>query len=764
MIQTRYAEAEPLYNRALGIREKALGNRHPELASTLVGLAALYANQRRFAEAEPLYKRSIGIEEKAFGRDNPAIRTNLSNLAKLYAAQGRYAEAKSLAKRSLTISETAFGADNPRAARSLDVLADIDFSQGRYADAEALWKRALVIREKSLGPEHPHIANNSNALGLLELKQQHWSSALTLFRRAAAIQSARFLRAASDNQAPASEIEPFYNQTSAAWALSIEQPARREELTSESFEAAQWAVRESTGAALSQMAARFGAGSSTLALQTRERQDLVRQREQLDQALIAAVSESPNRRDEARIGELRRKLVSAEERLFTLAQALEREFPKYTELTSPKPLGLKDVHRLLSAEEALVVFLPEGKDETFVWAVTSDSSAWQRISLDDKTLGQKVASLRNGLDQEDLEKAAKAGTLFDLRLSHELYAALLAPIADVLKNKRHLLIVPSGSLTSLPFQVLVTETPMTDAKQLAAYREAAWLIKRHALTILPSVSSLKALRVLARGSQSSKPLVGYGDPIFSQVVPPVAAGQPVQKVASASVARTRGYASYFSGGRPDLRRLSEGLPPLPETARELTAVAKRLGVPESDIHLGAEATEAAVKRADLSSYRVVYFATHGLVGGEVKGLAEPALVLTLPSEATDLDDGLLTASEVAQLKLDADWVVLSACNTAAGDKPGAEALSGLARAFFYAGARALLVSHWRVNSEAAARLTTSTFEALQKDPRMGRAEALRRAMLTYMNDTSSPWNAYPDYWGPFSIVGEGGAQESAGRN
>jgi CHAT domain-containing protein len=203
--------------------------------------------------------------------------------------------------------------------------------------------------------------------------------------------------------------------------------------------------------------------------------------------------------------------------------------------------------------------------------------------------------------------------------------------------------------------------------------------------------------------------------------------------------------------------LAEGLSPLPETADELRSVGKKLGVSESDIHLGSAATEAAVKRANLTPYRVVYFATHGLVAGEVVGLAEPALVLTLPAEATDLDDGLLTASEVAQLKLNADWVVLSACNTAAGEKPGAEALSGLARAFFYAGARALLVSHWRVDSEAAARLTTSTFEALHRDPSIGRAEALRRGMLAFLNDTSSSWNAYPDYWAPFSIVGEGGA-------
>jgi CHAT domain-containing protein len=415
----------------------------------------------------------------------------------------------------------------------------------------------------------------------------------------------------------------------------------------------------------------------------------------------------------------------------------------------------KEVQALLSADEALLLF-SAGAKESYVFALTRDGFDWKAIPVGERALAEKVAGLRRGLDMGALLRGDWRD-LYDLGLAHELYDTLIGPVEPLIRDKRHLMVVPSGALTALPFHLLVTEKPavavpqVKQARDLAAYRDSAWLLKRHAVSVLPSVASLKALRVFARNEQGSKPMIGFGDPIFG----PEAPADPSQRTAHARAVVTRAYTDYWQGAGIDRAKLAQTLPRLPDTADELRAVAQRLGAPESDIKLRKDATETNVKRALLADYRVVYFATHGLVAGDIKGLAEPALALTVPPQPSDLDDGLLTASEVAQLKLNADWVVLSACNTIAGDKPGAEALSGLARAFFYAGARALLVSHWAVESNAAMRLTTSTFDIMKSDPSLGRAEALRRSMLAYMNDATDPLNAYPALWAPFEIVGEG---------
>jgi CHAT domain-containing protein len=281
-----------------------------------------------------------------------------------------------------------------------------------------------------------------------------------------------------------------------------------------------------------------------------------------------------------------------------------------------------------------------------------------------------------------------------------------------------------------------------------ALKSYDWLIRHYAVTVLPSVSSLKVLSG-ASASAAEKPMTAYGDPVFKRE----SAGSGGTRVAA-----NRDYGTYYRGLVADVDALRRGLRALPETATELESVAKSVGADQADIRLGSAATVTAVKQARLDQYRIIYFATHALVAGEVEQFAkikaEPALALSLPDQPTELDDGLLKASEVAQLKLDADIVVLSACNTAAGDKPGAEALSGLARAFFYAGARSLIVSHWPVESDAAVKLMTATFSAMAEDLKLTPAQGLTKSMLAMIDDPTDPHAANPAFWAPFVVVGE----------
>ena len=333
---------------------------------------------------------------------------------------------------------------------------------------------------------------------------------------------------------------------------------------------------------------------------------------------------------------------------------------------------------------------------------------------------------------------------------------------DLIKDK-HLLIVPSGPLTQLPFQVLVTAAPANGDD-----KSAAWLIRDHAITVLPAVSSLKALRAVASSSAATKTMIGFGNPLLDG---PDSRYAPLAKLARAnktcalpskaqvaSVERRGAPLAQTRGGRAD-GAFVRGQVPLPETADELCAVARDLGADDGDIYLGDRATEHDVKRLSasgrLAQYHIVHFATHGALAGQMKGNAEPGLILTPPTEPSEEDDGYLTASEIAGLKLDADWVILSACNTAAGGAKEAEALSGLARAFIYAQARALLVSHWAVNSDATVKLITGAMSRLAADKKISRAEAMRQSMLELI-DKGGP-EAHPAFWAPFIVVGEGAA-------
>ena len=785
--------------RALAIDEKSFGPEHPNVAIRLNNLAQLLQATNRLAEAEPLYRRALAIDEKSYGPEHPNVAIDLNNLAELLQATNRLAEAEPLMRRALTIDEKSFGPAHPNVAIRLNNLALLLQATNRLTDAEPLIRRALAIDEKSFGAEHPNVAVGLANLAILRAETGDWNEAAELGRRAKPILTAR--RGGERADRIGLDRAALGGNT---WALRAHARAALRGHAAgagwEAFELAQWALQTEAADALSQMAARFAKGTGPLARVVHEHQNLIGLRQREDKRLLATFGAA----DAKASGAIRAAIADIDAKLDAIDKRLAREFPEYANLANPEPLTVAAVQSLIRPDEALIVFLdvprpPIGMlpEEGLVWAVTKTDARWVRIDLGTKALAVRVAALRCGLDDALWNDADKAdgcaemvkgyrydgvgftGALpFDLERAHELYKGLFGQVEELIKDK-HLLIVPSGPLTSLPFYVLVTEPPATRIPaNPAGYRGAAWLGTRQPITVLPSVASLKALREHAKISTATKPYLGIGNPLLDGSAGQQAwaeearsnqrcstlPAQPLQVAAARGRRSPSAFPALFRGTRPDIGLVRQETP-LPESAHELCTVAQHLGAPEEEVLLGARATETMLKdlseRGRLAEHRVVHFATHGALAGQIKGFAEPGLILTPPEKgsedkALEGDDGYLAASEIATLKLDADWVILSACNTAGGQSGGdsAEALSGLARAFFYAGARALLVSHWAVESYASVRLITRAMEELKASPGIGRAEALR-ASMRHLIEKGTPIDAHPMQWAPFVVVGEG---------
>jgi CHAT domain-containing protein/tetratricopeptide (TPR) repeat protein len=829
--QGRNQEALALSQRALEIAEKAFGPDSPDLYPFNWDIGSRYLSQGRYSDAEPFLMQALTGLEKAH-RDPFVVGLHLTgilgNLAVIHVAQGHYAEARESVDRALTVSERVLGPNHTQFGNTLNTLGGLLLVQGQTDEAERLLERALPITERA-GKDTSIYADTIAGLGMVSFQRDDWARAHAALKRASEIYIALDQRAAAGgatraDTGPSRSILPhvvlYFTQAFTAFRLAEKDATAVEDLRDDAFQMAQRVQSSQTAAALGQMAGRFSSGTSALAVLVRTRQDLGAEWQAIDARLTTALVAPPEQRDQAYEQALRQRRADLAIRLDALNARIATELPEYAGLAHPRPLTIADTRKLLGSREdsahidqaqgglfpneALILILQAPElarvvEDTFVWVITKTQSRWVRVDLGRTALEDQVQALRCGLDEEEwgtATKAARCGELlglnelpdksqplpFDLGKAHELYQALFGKVADLISDK-HLLIVPSGPLTSLPFQVLVTDEPSTALpKSFAGYRGVSWLGRRQPLTVLPSVASLQALRKFAKASAGKRAYLAYGNPALqgdgscrratvAETCAPVQGTSPKRGMRERGEVRGGSIDRIYRRGAGQEAVIAEvrSLCPLPETAFELRCVAKSLGVPESEIRLGEAASESDIKglseSGELANYRVVHFATHGLLAGDTELMArrqgEPALVMTPPATPKDADDdGLLTASEVAQLKLNADWVILSACNTAAGDKLGAEALSGLARAFFYAGARTLLVSHWPVYSDAAVQLLDRTFAEIREDDNIGRSEAYRRAMIALIDDPAQADNPHPAIWAPFSIVGEGSSSKT----
>jgi len=453
------------------------------------------------------------------------------------------------------------------------------------------------------------------------------------------------------------------------------------------------------------------AGGTELGALLRQRQEAaVSALEKDTAAMRAAADAAPDaaaRRSEA---------DEAARTLATIGADLDRRFPTYRTLLRPQAIALDQLRRKLKPGEAalLTVASDEG---LFTMALTRGGATIGKSPLRRHAVRQLVARLRASIDGEDGFDLAAAKTLHD--------AIFTAEVAMQTRRVRRLIVAPDDILSALPFSLLAVETR-------SSVNDTHWLIEDKAISVAPSLSAIGDTLI---GKSQNRRFLGIGAPDLS-----------------GSGALSAG-PSYYAAGITRSERL-RAMPPLPAARLELERIANILS-PDGGVTLltGGQAQEASLRKADLEKLSVLAFATHGLVAGEFDRFSEPALIFTPPADAgaDAQNDGMLTASEAALLHIDADWIILSACNTAAGSRPSAAGYGGLARAFLFAGGRRVLASHWPVRDDVASDLTVFTVAGARRG--LAPAEALRQAMLRVMRDKTRPDARNPALWAPFMLVG-----------
>ncbi|MBL4813001.1 MAG: CHAT domain-containing protein [Rhodobacteraceae bacterium] len=692
----------------------------------------------------------------------------LETQALLAYLRGEEDAARDAALRAADVARSLYTPGHPGQALALANAADLLFVLGDPDQAEALLHEADQIASAALPADTPLVVEINSKLVLAALQQGDIDTALQRLRLVTRARQSPLYRAGL-----AGAVHDFELM---AWAL-LSRPAPSGAEIDEALAAIQWTQISQSADALAMMGARMAAANPAHAALLKHRQDLILEATRNRSALLAAyaahrpdeqVSQDLNQRQ----AELAAALTQAEDEI--AAAGLE-----LSGLGRVQPLGLAEIQQLLAPGDVLVTFVLPGLRAEMVPGLDGSANLVVAISQTEVSfapiaepsraaLNRKISAFRCEMAISDpgcgtgaaallrgamLDDVPQDGPVFDWQLAHGLYQDLFGGVASAVSAADHVIIVPPSDLLRLPFQALIT-APQPDF----SLQTADWMIRQQAISVLPSIPSFALLRRDTPPARQPPRLLGIGDPLIGTGPAVDCDNLTLAALRSNDSAET----NLFSGGYAQGVALADpvrlaNMARLADAACELRAISASFGPQNSTLLMQNAATETEIKALSqsgaLAGYDVLVFSTHGLVADETSAVS-PGLVMTPPARATLLDDGLLTASEVAALSLNARLVVLSACSTAAGENAAEEGLSGLARGFFQAGAKALMVTHWSVYSEAAVEVTTGLFAAQAAAPELSLPAALRRSTLAILDDPmADALRLHPAYWAPFAIIG-----------
>jgi CHAT domain-containing protein len=771
----RAEEAVPLAEKLVAMRRKTFGENSAETAEAYDRLASAQTFVGNVDAAVENRTKSIAILTALFGANDRRLAAPYANFGGL--TSGRAGIAKDTAEKAKLYAEAegwyrkALATYGPTPSLSDDGyvnvmggLASVLVDRGRAAEAIP-YREAVLNAEIALyGAVHHDVMVSQHQLAkaLLALPSKT-SEGFAMARTA--VDTLRLVNErsvdATGRVAQHNHDGHYVTLIEAAWVLGNAQPDRRREAGDAAFMAAQDISTTASSTAMTRAAARASAGSPELVAQLAALQAAQTQLINDNSALQAALNEG----DAAKAKSLAIQVRDRQANIVRLEAQVDQKFPQFRALTSPKPLSIAEVQTILAPDEAVLMMVPVGED-FYSFGISKADFAMNRVDGASARAQFRLGIIRCNVDPATCNRGdavslvvsnieldtplAKTGLKpFPLESAYELYSEFVAPVKAGFGLATKLYFTTTGLLGDLPPALLVIEKPAdgADYADPAILRATPWFGNQFAIARLPSLAGLRlppASRAATGGFE------GYGSPVLD--------GDGLSFDRSGGSLFKRAGESLLAD--PGMLRT---LAPLPGTKVELTAMAKALGAPDEALKLGPAATETAIKAdKDLATASIIAFATHGLLPGEALLDGEAGLVMTPPEEATPIDDGMLTASEAAALSLSADWVILSACNTASAEGDlGGDSLSGLARGFLYAGARALLASHWRVSDDATAALTVETLGERKRNPALTKSQALQAASTTLRTGKRADgsalegWNetwSHPANWAPFSVI------------
>ncbi|WP_422794986.1 CHAT domain-containing protein [Sphingobium mellinum] len=619
-------------------------------------------------------------------------------------------------------------------AQLLSEIALTHEADGEYGAAESYLDQALAL----LAAQYPETMalNGARArLGAFLARRGRTDDALKTYR--AILASTEAGRGALTGMA--NQLQPYF------MLLAAEMP-KRPELAADLFEASQLLVRPGAAETLELLSRELSGGTTEAARLFRQSVSLSRDIER-SRIALAQLSQA-GKDDEAAREEAAREQADidalAGEQAATLAALAA--YPQYRAV-SPQVLTLAEMQATLKPGEGYYKLAQLGDALFAIW-IDGQGATGYRLAASASEVARKVAALRQTISID--VNGVQTTYALDLPVARSLYLDLFGPVDQRLAPVRHLIFEPDGAMLQLPVNLLVASQPGVDAYEARVaqggdefdFRGVDWLGRDHAVSTALSARAFRDARAAPR-STAAQSYIGFGDnaPIAgSRMAAPARAALPA--------------AGEDCGWSP-----AQWDHPIPAT--ELRQAAQAIGAQGSELMTGTAFTDDAVMaRRDLDQFRILHFATHGLVTPPHPGCpARPALLTSFAPDRTS--DGLLQFGEIFDLRLDADLVVLSACDTAgaagvettraAGLSGGGGALDGLVRAFIGAGSRSVIASHWPAPEDyhATERLIGGLFAAPPEQPV---AEALRAAQIRLMDDADT---SHPFYWSGFAIVGDG---------